>query len=82
MFLALTRLPEIGAAITTGFLSCRTMNIRTRMITIAVNWAALRHHPFRYLLNIAANCRRAKAYWRSPKNIRRYSERKAVVTWK
>jgi hypothetical protein len=49
------------------------------MITIAVNRAALRHHPFKYLLNIAANCRRAKAYGRSPKNMRRYCERKAVV---
>jgi hypothetical protein len=46
------------------------------MITIAVNRAALSHHPFKYLLNIAANCRRAKAYGRSPKNMRRYSERK------
>jgi hypothetical protein len=46
MFLALTRLPQIAAAITTGFLRCRMMNIRTRMITIAVNRAALRHHPF------------------------------------
>jgi hypothetical protein len=71
MFLALTRLPQIAAAITTGFLRCRMMNIRTRMITIAVNRAALRHHPFKYLLNIAANCRRAKAYGRSPKNMRR-----------
>ncbi len=49
------------------------------MITIAVNRAALSRHPFKYLLNIAANCRRAKAYGRSPKNMRRYSERKAVV---
>ena len=71
MFLALTRLPQIGAPITTGFLSCR--------MTIAVNWAAIRHHPFKYLQNIAANCRRAKAYGRSPKNMRRYNERKAIV---
>ncbi len=49
------------------------------MITIAVDRAALRHYPFKYLLNIAANCRRPKAYRRSPKNMRRYSERNAVA---
>jgi hypothetical protein len=54
------------------------------MITMAVNRAALRHHPFNYLLNIAANCRRAKAYRRSPKNMRRYSKRKdpTVKEWR
>jgi hypothetical protein len=69
MFLALTRLPQIGAPITTGFLSCR--------MTIAVNRAAIRHHPFEYLQNIAANCRQAKVMGDRRKTCA--SEHKAVV---